>query len=332
MQILAEYGLFLAQTITFVIAALVLFSGLIAISARHKSNGKLRVTALNQHMDQMALQLSAALPNRRLHKQWRKQHKQQQHALTSCPCIFVIRFKGDMFASAVDALREEITSILTLATPHDRVLVCVESPGGTVPGYGLAAAQLQRLKQQHIPLTVAVDKVAASGGYLMACVADHILASPFAIIGSIGVISQLPNFNRLLKKHEIDFEQLTAGEYKRTLSLFGENNAQARDKAQHDLDAIHCIFKAFIQQHRPHVDLAKVATGEYWLAHDALPLGLVDSLGTSDDYLLQQGKHANLLLVQYQRKKRFGRRLQDNATQLLTKYLLRRTPQTPYAL
>ena len=178
--------------------------------------------------------------------------------------VFVLNFDGDWKASAVNLFREEITAILCVAKPQDEVVVRLESSGGVVHGYGLAASELQRIKDHHIPLTIAVDKVAASGGYMMACVADKILAAPFAIIGSIGVLAQLPNFHRFLKKHDVDFEQITAGQYKRTLSLFGENTSDGRKKFQTEINEAHQLFKQFITEHRPQIDIDKLATGEYW--------------------------------------------------------------------
>ena len=200
MHMLAEYALYLAETLTFVIAALLLFGGLIAIASKNKQQGKLKVTQLNQSFNDNSHKLADVALDKKAQKKLHKKIKQQEKNIHQRPRLFVLRFKGDMFASAVEALREEVNAILMLATPQDSVLVCVESPGGVVPGYGLAAAQLQRFKDKNIPLTVSVDKVAASGGYLMACVADKIIASSFAIIGSIGVLSQLPNFHRLTQK------------------------------------------------------------------------------------------------------------------------------------
>ena len=108
--------------------------------------------------------------------------------------------------------------------------------------YGLAASQMQRIRDKKLKLTVCVDKVAASGGYMMAVVADKIIAAPFAVLGSIGVLAQVPNFHRLLKKHDVDFEMLTAGKYKRTLTMFGENTDKGREKFQEDIEDTHVLF------------------------------------------------------------------------------------------
>jgi len=217
--------------------------------------------------------------------------------------IYVLDFHGDIRASAVASLREEITAVLTVAREQDEVFVRLESSGGVVHGYGLAASQLMRIRDKNIPLTVAVDKVAASGGYMMACVGSRILAAPFAIIGSIGVIAQLPNFHKVLKKHDIDFEQFTAGEFKRTVTMFGENTREAKSKFREEIEDIHLLFKDFIVQHRPSVDIVKVSTGESWPGTRALQNNLVDELKTSDDYLLENSQHADIFEVSYTTKK-----------------------------
>ena len=204
------------------------------------------------------------------------------------PRLYVIDFNGDIKASQVEQLRDEVTSILTIAKPEDEVLIRIESPGGSVNGYGLAAAQLQRIRSQNIPLTACIDKVAASGGYLMACVANKIIAAPFAIIGSIGVVAQIPNFHRWLKKNNIDVELLTAGEYKRTLTLLGENTDKDRKKFQEDLEKIHTAFRQYVLTNRSQVEIDKVSTGEHWLATDAFDLRLVDKITTSDDYIINK--------------------------------------------
>jgi len=203
----------------------------------------------------------------------------------------------------------EISTIVTLADEKDEVLVRLESPGGVVHGYGLAASQLQRLRDNNISFTACVDKIAASGGYMMACVANKIVAAPFAIIGSIGVVAQMPNFNRLLKKHDIDFEMHTAGDYKRTITMFGENSDEGRSKFKQELQEVHDLFKGFVGEHRENLDLEKVATGEYWHGKQAIELGLVDELGTSDDILLAAAKERDVYLVKFKEKKTMAEKI-----------------------
>jgi serine protease SohB len=218
--------------------------------------------------------------------------------------MFVIDFNGDLHASQVKQLREEITAILTAAVPEDEVVVRLESPGGLVHGYGLAASQLARLRDAGIPLTVVVDKVAASGGYLMAVVANRILAAPFAVLGSIGVVAQVPNVHRLLKRHDVDVEVLTAGKYKRTLTMLGENTAEARQKFIEELEEVHGLFQSFVSAYRPQVDLERVATGEAWHGEHAIDLALIDELCTSDAYLLAASENADLFEVRWVEHKR----------------------------
>lgn len=200
--------------------------------------------------------------------------------------VFVLDFEGDIKAGATNHLREEISTIISVANTGDEVVIRLESGGGQVNAYGLAAAQIVRLKHAGLKVTICVDKIAASGGYMMACVADKILASDFAIIGSVGVVSQLPNFHEFLKKHDIAIEMFTAGEYKRTVTMFGENSEEDRVKYQEELNRIHELFKEFIKTHRPALEIERIATGEFWLATDALSLGLIDGIQTSDAYLL----------------------------------------------
>jgi serine protease SohB len=223
--------------------------------------------------------------------------------------LFVIDFDGDVEASAVDNLREEITAIISAADPSDRVLVRLESPGGMVHAYGLAASQLSRIKAANLHLTIAVDQVAASGGYMMACVADQVIAAPFAIVGSIGVIAELPNFHRLLRHNKVDYEQHTAGEFKRTLTMFSENTDAAREKFKTELQETHDLFKQFIRDNRPSLDIDKVATGEHWYGTQALTLGLIDGIQTSDDFIVNAAKEGDVFEVSYEVKKPLAERL-----------------------
>jgi len=223
--------------------------------------------------------------------------------------LFVVHFDGDIKASALSNLREEITAILQVAGKEDEVVVALESPGGMVANYGLAASQLARVRSAGVKLTIAVDKVAASGGYMMACVADRILAAPFAMLGSIGVVAQLPNFHRLLQRNDVDFELFTAGEYKRTVTMFGENTPEGKEKFQSDLEEIHTLFQHFVSEYRPQLDIAKVATGEVWFGQRALDLALVDELKTSDEYLTSRAQNADLYQVEYKERQNIAKKI-----------------------
>lgn len=233
----------------------------------------------------------------------KKASKEDADTKEVTPRLFVVDFNGSIDAKEVSSLREEISAILTVAKASDEVFVRLESGGGMVHGYGLAASQLDRIRQHDIPLTASVDKVAASGGYMMACVANKIVSAPFAIIGSIGVIAQVPNFNKLLKKNDVDFEQFTAGEFKRTVTMFGENTDKGREKFIEELEETHVLFKRFVTEHRPSLDIAKVATGEHWFGTQAKNLGLVDELQTSDDYLQARCKSHKIVQIKYVTKK-----------------------------
>jgi serine protease SohB len=231
--------------------------------------------------------------------------------------IYVLDFKGDTAASAVEQLREEITLVLATAKAgRDRVVLRLESPGGMVHGYGLAAAQLVRLRNAGFHLTICVDKVAASGGYMMACIGSEIVSAPFAILGSIGVVAQVPNFNRLLKEKNIDFEMYTAGEYKRTVTMFGENTEAGKAKFEEELQQTHVLFKHFVEKYRPQLNVEKVATGEHWYGQDALDLNLVDKLQTSDEYLLSLLPQHDIYVIQTRKKPTLGEKLGLQAAQM----------------
>lgn len=311
MEFLTDYGLFLAKTVTVVIALAVVLGLLASVSGWQKKQpkGHIEVTCLNDNLKKMTNELrQLLLPPDELKKQRKaekkEEKKQQRQAKTEGGAaakrrVFVLDFKGDIRASAVTSLREEVTAVLSQARVEDEVVVKLESAGGMVHSYGLASSQLDRVGKENIPLTVCVDKVAASGGYMMACVADKILAAPFAVLGSIGVVAQLPNFHRLLKKHDVDYEMLTAGEYKRTLTVFGENTDKGREKFIEDLEDTHAMFKEFVQRHRPDVHIGTVATGEVWLGERAVTKGLVDELSTSDEYLVRCAEEADVYEVKY---------------------------------
>lgn len=316
-EFLTEYGMFLAKSLTLVLLFLLVYGGILLLYTRAKpvSDDHIEVKKLNEKYENMCLVLKSATLSNKAYKQELKilktRHKQDQRDVVNKERkkVYVLNFKGDIHASEVSSLRESITALLTVAKPSDEVVVLLESTGGTVHEYGFAASQLQRVCNKGIILTVAVDKVAASGGYMMACVADHIIAAPFAIIGSIGVIGQMPNFNRLLKKIDIDFEQMTAGEYKRTLNLFGENTEKGRLKAQEEIEDTHQLFKEFVVENRPKMDIETIATGEHWYGKRALALNLVDELCTSDDYLCAAAEKADLFMVSYTRRKGFLERI-----------------------
>lgn len=321
-----DYGLFLAKTTTIILGILVVAIVLVALATRSKEEHKahIEIKKLNDKFEETEQALNSLLLTEKEQKALAKEFKTKKKAEAKAesherPRVFVLDFDGDIRASAVGSLREEITAVLLVAKAGDEVVVNLSSPGGLVHAYGLASSQLVRIRDKGIPLTVAVDKVAASGGYMMACVADKIIAAPFAIIGSIGVIAQIPNFNRLLKKHDIDYEQITAGDYKRTLTMFGENTDKAREKFREEIQDTHELFKEFINTHRPIVELDKVATGEHWFATRAKDLKLVDELHTSDDYLLSRSADADLYKISYTAKKKLGSKFAELFTQLSDK-------------
>jgi len=312
MDYVIDIMVFLVKIFAFVIATLLLVAGLIALSQRSKGQPKstLQVTLLNDKFRDLAQTIRKKVygkkefkqASKQEHKQLKAQAKAKDRGEEEKKRVYVVDFKGDIRASRSKHLRNEITGLLKVARPQDEIVCRLDSPGGMVHSYGLAASQLARIRAKNIPLTVCIDKVAASGGYLMAAVANNIIAAPYAIIGSIGVVAQIPNFNRFLKKHNVDYELLTAGEYKRTLSVLGPNTAKGRKKFIEELEAIHTQFKNTIKKYRPQIDIDKVATGEHWLAEKAFEYRLVDRLSTSDDYLLELADNYDIYLVKYHEK------------------------------
>lgn len=328
MEFVAEYASFLAKTVTLVIAIVVVLvtAATLRSKGRRRSAGQLQVSKLNDFYKGLRERLEQSVLDKEqlksLRKRQAKSEKKHKKQAESKPRVFVLDFDGDIKASATESLRHEITALLSLATPKDEVVLRLESGGGMVHSYGLASSQLARIRQAGVPLTICIDKVAASGGYMMACIGDKIISAPFAFLGSIGVVAQLPNVNKLLKKHDIDFEVLTAGEYKRTLTVFGENTEKGREKFQQDLDITHRLFKNFVSQYRPQLAIDEVATGEVWLGVAALDKQLVDELKTSDEYLAERAKNAELFHLHYAERKSLQERVGLAAGASLDRVLL----------
>lgn len=338
MEFLSSYGLFIAKIITIVIAIMSISSIIFSLGQRKQNKkGDLKIINLSEVYHERQREMQQVKMSNAEYKIWLKMYKKQRkieekkqkasakinQKILKKPCLFVINFKGSMNAYEVNALREEVTAILSIADQNDEVLLRLESPGGVVHGYGLAAYQLNRLREKGLKLIVSVDKIAASGGYMMACVANHIVAAPFAIIGSIGVVAQIPNFHRLLKKKDIDVELHTAGEYKRTLTLLGENTEQGRKKFVHDLNKTHQLFKNFVNTKRPTLDINAVATGEHWYGIQAKENGLIDEIGVSDDIIIKQIDTHEITEVIYTPSKRFVDRLMGSIIENTDKYLIR---------
>jgi serine protease SohB len=320
LEFLTDYAGFLLKLIS--VALVIGFLLAMMASGKRKSQpGSLSVTKLNESYDAMKAELDHQLLDKKvlkgIEKEKKKKEKLEKKAQKKSPKtdepakkrLYVLDFDGDIKASAVETMREEITAILSVAKSQDEVVVRLESGGGVVHGYGLAASQLQRIREANISLTICVDKVAASGGYMMACVADKIIAAPFAILGSIGVVAQIPNVHRLLDKSLIDVELHTAGRYKRTLTMLGENTDEGREKFKQDLEDTHDLFKRFVSSQRPQLDIEDIATGETWYGSEALENKLVDVVMTSDAYLVSHYANADVIKVVYKQPKGMAERL-----------------------
>lgn len=323
LDFLFQYGLFFAKTFTLIFGVILLVAFIASITQKNKrEEGTIEIKNMNDKLDNLRHVFEEETldkaERKKLKKARKKEAKEKKKAEESQPRLFVVRFEGDISASEGEALREIITALLCTVKEDDEVLVILDSGGGFVHQYGLAASQLQRLRQKNINLTVAIDKVAASGGYLMACVANKIIAAPFAIVGSIGVIGQVPNFHRLLTKNNIDFEQHTAGKYKRTLTMFGKNTSEARHKFIEDIEKTHDMFKAYIEENRPQVNIEEVATGEHWHAIEAQHYNLVDTLITSDDYIVSHHPQSKIYEVSYYTKQPIAKRISSSLSTLLS--------------
>jgi len=321
LNFLFEYGLFFAKAVTLVVAIVAVLIVVFAMANKQKpsGDGNLELESLSEGFDDLSKMGKEAMLSKddlkQLHKDEKKAKKKDksdkklEDKKDKKHNLFVVDFNGSPMAKEVETLRKEVTAILCIANEGDEVLVKVESGGGVVHGYGLAASQLKRIRDKGLKLTISIDKVAASGGYMMACVADKVIAAPFAIVGSIGVIAQLPNFNKLLKKNDIEFEMHTAGQFKRTLTVFGENTDEGREKFQGELEEVHQLFKGFVAENRPNIDIDKVATGEYWYGTKAIELNLADEIQTSDDFLMKANESFTLFKLKYATKKTLAQKL-----------------------
>ena len=345
MEFLIDYGMFLAKAITIVLSIGVV-AGLIASAGQKnkkgEKKGKIRVTQINEHIDGLRDTLRASILDKEQlkiiekteKKKIKAENKRKKKATVKntegldkddsiTKRIFVLNFEGNIAADAVESLREEITALLSMATKDDEVILRLESPGGMVHAYGLASSQLLRIKNKNIPLTICVDKVAASGGYMMACLADRLVAAPFAIIGSIGVLVQLPNFHRVLKKYDVDYEIISAGEYKRTLTHFGEITNKGKDKVKEDVENIHQIFKDWVKTYRPSVEIDTIATGETWVGSQAKDRYMVDDIKTSDECVIEACETSDVYEIKFEIKKplqvRLASLLEESAHRLISR-------------
>ena len=346
MEFLIDYGMFLAKAITIVLSIGVV-AGLIASAGQKNKKGEkkgnIRVTQINEHIDGLRDTLRASILDKEQLKEIEKTEKKKIKAEnkrkkkatvkntedadeddSTTKRYFVLNFEGNIAADAVESLREEITAILSMATKDDEVILRLESPGGMVHAYGLASSQLLRIKNKSIPLTICVDKVAASGGYMMACLADRLVAAPFAIIGSIGVLVQLPNFHRVLKKYDVDYEIISAGEYKRTLTHFGEITNKGKAKVKEDVENIHQIFKDWVKTYRPSVEIDTIATGETWVGSQAKDRYMVDDIKTSDECVIEACETSDVYEIKFEIKKplqvRLASLLEESAHRLISRW------------
>ena len=320
MEWMSEYGLFLAKALT---GLLVVGGGAALVMSFARRGRAIRMYGPFPqviHLNRRHRWMVAAFERNTLSRwEWRRRRKAEkaEHkrrlAEGGRRRVFVLDFKGDLHASGVKALRDEVTLILANATEKDEVVVRLENSGGAPSGHGLGASQLARIRARNIRLTVAIDRIAASGGYMMACVADRIIAAPFAIVGAIGTFMIIANFHRLLESKGVDVEKFQSGEFKLTVTMLGENTDAGRAKLQEQIEVMHKHFRDFVSEYRPALDIERVSTGEFWHARDAVGLSLVDEIRTSDDYLFEAGRDADLYLVRCAGRRGLRRRIGEVA-------------------
>lgn len=315
---LMDFGMFVAQLLSLAVIVLLVVAVVAKVRGSESGRARLHLEELNDVRRQRRRQMNLATSSPGDRKRWIKRFRKEDKAArkrgqgdgeATQQTVWVIDFHGDLRASGTERLAEEVSVILDAAAQGDEVVIRLESAGGLVHAYGLAAAELDRLRDASLTTTVCVDKVAASGGYLMACGADQLRAAPLAVLGSIGVVAQLPNVHRLLKRHDIDVEVLTAGRYKRTLTVFGENTEEGREKFLEELDNVHELFKKHVAERRPGLDIEAIATGETWFGSEAKERGLVDALGTSEAYLTERMGEARVISLKLVSRRKLGQRL-----------------------
>ncbi|KZX82185.1 hypothetical protein A3715_00045, partial [Oleiphilus sp. HI0009] len=278
---------------------------------KKNSDGRIIVKSLNEEYQEIQDALLKFKPLKPIKSSSIRKFK----ASPNKQSIFVLDFKGDKTASSVGSLSKEVSAILSVAKPNDEVFLRLESPGGTITGYGLASQQLIRLREAGIRLVVSVDEIATSGGYMMAAVGDRIIASPTSMLGSIGVIMEVPNFYNLLDRAGVQFHQFTAGKHKRLVSMTNKIGDAAKDQINQDLEKSHELFKNHVHTYRNSVNLESVSHGDVWSAKYCLDNKLVDDLMTSEAYLFDRASRANIFHISWDVERSFSDKLSSFAAQ-----------------
>lgn len=222
----------------------------------------------------------------------------------------LLSFNGDINATEVIEFGRAVSMIVQMKDLVSEVYIIINSGGGVVNGYGLLASEIERLHYSEIETYALIDQVAASGGYMAACVANHVVAAPFAYIGSIGVVSEMPNFNQILSDNGINIEQHTAGKSKRTVTPLGKITDEDRNEFKKKLERIHRSFINHVSHYRNINDADEnknsiIFSGDYWIAEETveLELGLVDEISTSQEFLLDKMKEYNIIEITFQENK-----------------------------
>lgn len=310
-NILTSYAIFFLKIITIIILLLTTII-ICLILITNKDNNYIKIKNINKkYITLKKLFLS------KISKKIERKNLIKEENLTKTKNLFVLHFNGDINASDINNLKDILSIIILNKTHVDEVLIKLTSNGGIVTNYGLAASQLKRLKNENINLTISIDTIAASGGYMMACVANKIIASHFSIIGSIGVLGIIPNINKILTKNNIEIEYHTSGKYKKTLSIIGENTEIGRKKFIESLENTHFLFKNFVKENRSQINIEEIATGEYWYGVDALKLNLIDKIQTSDEYIIENLNNANIYEIKLSEKINIKNKIKENIHNIL---------------
>ena len=160
---------------------------------------------------------------------------------------------------------------------------------------------------------------------MMAVVADRIVASRLAVIGSIGVVGQVPNVHRLLKRFDIDVLEMTAGTNKRPVSLIGPLTDQGIETFKKQLSDTHRLFRDHVHRFRPQLDIEAVSNGDIWHGVDALTHGLIDEIATSDE-MIDRARHEgdlDVFSIRWRQAKNLRERLEESVSLITEKALMR---------
>lgn len=289
---LGQHMLIFALLLLAVMIAFALLGLLSRKNAQARGNKQAAAHNLTKVHPDLVYNLRAALANQPA------RNKLSRARPASGKVTAVLRFEGDTMATGRQDFARMVDEVLHNKERIQRVIVVVNSPGGGVSVYGQMFAGMERMRNAGVDVTACVDTYAASGGYLMSVPAQRIIAAPFAMVGSIGVVSEFMNFNKLLRRLGVEPMTITAGELKRTVTPLSEVTEENKAAYKAQLEAIHRQFIAVVKKYRE-VDADRVCTGNHWTAAESveLKLNLVDGLATSQEYLFEANQTEDLVTI-----------------------------------